>query len=254
MTGPHYLQQPWRLRLYWFSEIQFCFLACGWFLVTAEGEEKSLEECVCVCVCGWQLSITCQWDESHPLERRHIGERQGGGGLLFLPYLSLSFTASLCLLVWFALPPTFYSPYTLLRLTWITLVIELTLDFKRSLPGTRMCSSLLFAIFQIYFSLIIPMPSIHLSLPQAQKMNFVQSAIYSVNMRQCMSLFTFSPVCQNSLKSDRHCREGIKVSGLLQVKKTLSQTRRRFFPLVSKCSVSITFIAAHAAAMCLFAC
>lgn len=96
----------------------------------------------CVCVCGWQLSITCQWDESHPLERRHIGERQGGGGLLFLPYLSFSFTASLCLLVWCALPPTFYSPYPLLRLTRITLVIELNLDFKRSLPGNRMCSYL----------------------------------------------------------------------------------------------------------------
>lgn len=140
MTGPHYLQQPWKLRSYWFSEIQFYFLACGWFLVAAEGEEKSLE--VCVCVCGWQLSITCQWDESHPLERRHIGERQGGGGLLFLPYLSFSFTASLCLLVWCALPPTFYSPYPLLRLTRITLVIELNLDFKRSLPGNRMCSYL----------------------------------------------------------------------------------------------------------------
>ena len=67
MTGPHYLQQPWRLRLYWFSEIQFCFLACGWFLVTAEGEEKSLEECVCVCVCVWLTAVnhmSVRWESS----------------------------------------------------------------------------------------------------------------------------------------------------------------------------------------------
>lgn len=63
MTGPHYLQQPWKLRSYWFSEIQFYFLACGWFLVAAEGEEKSLEVCVCV----WLTAVnhmSVRWESS----------------------------------------------------------------------------------------------------------------------------------------------------------------------------------------------
>ncbi len=121
MTAPYYLQPPWRLCSYWFSVMQFFLFGCGWF----QSQQRAEKQPWGVCVRRWQLSIMCQWDESHPLGGR-------GGGLPFLPYLSFSFAAphSPCLVI--ALSLTFYSPHSLLRRAWITLVIKLTLDFRRS--------------------------------------------------------------------------------------------------------------------------
>lgn len=110
MTGPYYLQQPWRLWSYWFSVIQFFFF-CLWMVFShSRGQRKQPWG---LCVCCWQLSIKCQWDESHPLERHHSGERQGGGSLPFLCYLSFSFTALLCLLVWLSHSLWFFILHTL---------------------------------------------------------------------------------------------------------------------------------------------
>lgn len=115
MTGPHYLQQPWRLWSYWFSEIQFYFFFffLGLWMVSSRrgGQRKQPRGSR---LCDWQLSITRQQDESHPLEEAlQWREREGGGGggRPSLPYLSFSFTAPLlspCLVI--ALTLTFHSP------------------------------------------------------------------------------------------------------------------------------------------------
>lgn len=89
MTGPHYLQQPWRLWSYRFSEIQFYGFFGLWMVSRhSGGQTKQLRG---VCVRSWQLSITCQ---SHPSERWKARRKRRRR-----PYLSFSFTAPLCLLV-----------------------------------------------------------------------------------------------------------------------------------------------------------
>lgn len=54
-----------------------------------------------------------------------------------------------------------------------------------------------FIIFFFFLPLIISMPSIHVFLPQAEKMNSMQGIvqIYSVNTLTCISLFTVNPLC-----------------------------------------------------------
>lgn len=131
MTGLHYLQQPWRLQPYWFSELQFNFF----FFLPVDGFQSQwrAKKSATRSVSLWLTAVnhvSAGWESS-------FRERQGGriGGRPFLPYLSFSFTASLCLLVWLSLlSATFYFPHSLLRLTWITLLIKLTLDFICFLP------------------------------------------------------------------------------------------------------------------------
>lgn len=160
------------------------FFACGWFPVTAEGRENSQEECV-------SAADSCQ---------SRVSERRGGGGRgrgpSFLLYLSLIYRSSLspCLVI--ALSLTFYSPHSLLRLTWITLLIKLTLDFK--LPSWESDVLRLIVCHCLDFSPLLSFQG-HQSffLPQAEKMNSMQGVdqIYSVNTLTCISLFTVSPLC-----------------------------------------------------------
>lgn len=126
MTGPHYLQQPWRLWSYRFSEIQFYGFFGLWMVSdTVEGRQNSYEECA-------YAADSCQSHVRVILQRgeRHGG--RGGGGLISLSHLLL---LSVSLSAYRALSDFLFSTHSLLRLTWITLVIKLTLDFKRRFPS-----------------------------------------------------------------------------------------------------------------------
>lgn len=133
---------------------------CLWMVSRhSGGQTKQLRG---VCVRSWQLSVTCQ---SHPSERRRCGERhggRGGGGLISLSHLLL---LSVSLSAYRALSDFLFSTHSLLRLTWITLVIKLTLDFKRRLPSWE--SDVLLIVCH-FLDLSPPV-----FLPQAEKMNFM---------------------------------------------------------------------------------
>lgn len=174
--------------------ITFLFFFCLWMVSSHSGGQRKTAT---RSICPWLTpvnQVSAGWESS-------FGEGRGGGPPL-LPYLSFSFTASLCLLVWLSLSLTFYSPHPLLGLTWITLLIELTprLQTFPSFLGIR-CSPPYCLPYFTFPPLIIPGPAVPAFLPKATKMNSTQGAVqtYSVHMLTCISLFTVSPVCSNRL-------------------------------------------------------
>lgn len=186
-------------------------------------------------LCDWQLSITRQQDESHPLEealqwreREGGGGGGGGGGRPSLPYLSFSFTAPLlspCLVI--ALTLTFHSP-ALSPQTHVNnsrYQADPQLQTLSFLPGNQMYSSLLFAIFKIYFSLIVPTPSIRVFLPPGRENEFHAgccSNIYSVHNTH----MHFHVYCQPSVWIQIGAVEDwLKPRGLSQVMETQAADR-----------------------------
>ncbi len=161
---------------------------------------------------------------------------------LFLIYRS---SLSPCLVI--ALSLTFYSPHSLLRLTWITLLIKLTLDFRRSLPSWESDVLLLIVChFLDFYPFIIPIPSIHFFLPQAHKINSMQLMCKHAQMH-------FPVYCQPShlsrLHSDLWYRGVIEALGVLQVRHS-SRQGGVTFPWLANVQC-ITFKAAHTDVMCL---
>lgn len=104
MTGPHYLQQPWRLWSYRFSEIQFYGFFGLWMVSdTVEGRQNSYEECA-------YAADSCQSHVRVILQRevKRTEEEEEEALSLFLIYCS---SLSPCLLIVLSL--TSYSPHTL---------------------------------------------------------------------------------------------------------------------------------------------
>lgn len=86
---PHYLQQPWRLCFYWFLELQFYyfFLPVVGFQ-SQQRAEKTARRSVC-------LRLTAVNHVSAKGEEEEVEEEA-----IHSSFISLSFTAPLCLLVW----------------------------------------------------------------------------------------------------------------------------------------------------------
>lgn len=156
------------------------------------GQKKSHKEFARV----WQLSVTCQWDESHPLEKCCNSKSSGEGeGLPFLPYLSFSFNTSVslsgyhafCDFLFFTLSPqTHMNNSSYLadpRLHTYPSVLEIKDTPPYCLPFSKVFNFLPFQCHQFMFFFFFT---------QATKMNSMQAVVqmHNVNMLTCVSKFT----------------------------------------------------------------
>lgn len=181
-----------------YSSILFIyFFACGWFPDTSGGQRKQPGGVSWDRVCSWQLSITCQRDESHPSANRRCGERQrgrrGGEGLISLSHLLL---LSVSLSAYRALSDFLFSTHSPLRLTWITRYqADPPLQKLPSFPG----------ILIVCHFLDLPPPSAPLLSFQCHQFMFFYLwqgkwipcvvQIYRVHMLTYISLFAVSALC-----------------------------------------------------------
>lgn len=178
-----------------------------------------------VCVRGWQQSITCQPDEAPLVQRR--GQRRGKAchssliALSHLPLLSVSSSGYLALF-------DFYSPNSILQLTWITPLIKLT-------PGLQTLSSsweshALLCHFARFLTPSYYPNTIHLWFPSSEgwpSMQWPCSNIKCKHAHMHIPVYRQPPqLRETQLRSV--LRGSIKAKGLLQGRETTQQTGRVF--------------------------